>query len=230
MKPKRNDRVGREVEVFGKLLIPGRPVVLVRADLPGCLWWVQDSVEPIDAKSFKTRVRFGSETTPDGGRFLVSVVLLRNNQDLERFKPGAAIDEVPWDMRRSATVPVLLDRREKPTRHKDLIVRPAPDSKVSRVEELVVDVDKGARVVVMVRSAEANSFWWVQDRIDRAEGGQVSTTVRFGNDATQSGTRFKIAVLLPRSAKDLDQFQVGAYMRQLPDGVVRSKEVHVIRQ
>lgn len=51
VRPKRNDPVSREAELFGRLLLPGRPVVLVREDQPDSLWYVQDAGQPMDDKT-----------------------------------------------------------------------------------------------------------------------------------------------------------------------------------
>lgn len=125
--PKRDDLVSREAEVFGKLLLPGRPVVLVREDQPGSFWHVQDAGQPIDGKTFKSRVTFGSGHTPQGRRFFVMVVLVRNAKQLAAFQPRAAIDDIPWDMPRSAQIPVVLDRRAEPRPQANWIDRPAPE-------------------------------------------------------------------------------------------------------
>jgi len=226
--PKRNELVSREAELFAKLLLPGQPVVLVREDQPGSLWYVQDTGQPTDGKVFRNRITFGSDSTPQGRRFFVMVVLMRNAQELEIFQPRTAIDNIPWDMPRSAQIPVVLDRREKPPPQTKLIVRPTPGSKVSQMEDLVAVVDDGTSVVAMVRSNEVDSYWWVQDIVENAHGGKITATVRFGNQSTQPGTRFSVVLLLPTSAKDLQQFHVGDYMRHLPDHVRKSKEVQVI--
>ena len=228
--PKRNDLVSREAELFGKLLLPGRPVVLVREDQPGSLWYVQQASQPIDGKTFKTRISFGSDTTPHGRRFLVMVVLIRNAKDLENFQTRTAIDGIPWDTPRSAQIPVVLNRREVPPPNTSSIARPTRGSKVSQIENLVAVVDNDASVIAMVRSDEPDSYWWVQDIVENAHGGKVNATVRFGNQSTPPGTRFSIVLLLPKSARDLEQFQVGDYMRQLPDHIPKSKQVQVILQ
>jgi hypothetical protein len=228
--PKRNARVSREAELYGKLLLPGRPVVLVRKDQPGSPWYVQDPGQPMDGRRFKSRVTFGSADTPHDQRFLVMVVLLRNARDMERFRPRNAIEDIPWDMPRSPQIPVLLDRCEKHSPPASVILKPAPGSKVSRMEELVANVRNGASVVAMVRSSEVNSLWWVQDIIESADGGKVNATVRFGNQNTRPGSRFSVVLLLPSSARDLEQFQVGNYMLQLPERIPKSEEVQVVLQ
>jgi hypothetical protein len=307
--PKRDARVSSETELFGKLLLPGRPVVLVREDRPTSPWYVQGTGQPIDGKTFKTRVKFGSDETPQGQRFFVMVVLMRNAKELEIFQPRTAIDEIPWNMPRSAQIPVVLESREKPRPQANLldrpipegsvspivsdrweepepqtnltveptpepevssvvsdqcekpqtqtnliveptpevspvapnqrdkpqpqtnsIIRPTPGSKVSQMEDLVAHVDDGALVVAMVRSDEPGSYWWVQDVVKNTQGGKVTATVRFGNQNTKSDTRFGIVLLLPTSAKEIEQFRVGDYMRHLPEHIQKSKEVHVILQ
>lgn len=228
--PKRNDAVSREAELFGKLLAPGRPVVLVREDQPGSLWYVQQASQPIDGKTFKTRISFGSDATPHGRRFFVMVVLIRNAKDLETFQTRTAVDDIPWDMPRSAQIPVVLNQRETPAPQTTSIARPATGSKVSRVENLVAVVNDDASVVAMVRSDEPDSYWWVQDIVENARGGKVTATVRFGNQSTPAGTRFSIVLLLPTSVRDLERFEIGDYMRQLPEHIPKSKEVQVILQ
>jgi hypothetical protein len=230
IRPSQDAKVEMMSEVTGKVLMRGWPMVLVRADLPDCLWWAQQWAEPTAAAGyFKAKVRFGNDKSKDGSRFRLVVVMAKSEEDAKRFQPGSSFKDLPEELPRSAETVVVLKRwRFESEAIADVIKSPALNSQVGRMATVVGKGEKDSQPVVLVRSAESNSQWWVQSEPRISEDGSFSTTARFGNPETPAGTRFKLLVIFPTKT------QARAYMpaepiQQLPKDISHSAEVEVIR-
>ena len=75
LSPKQNAKVDNRADLFGKVQVRGWPIVLVRADQPGAMWWVQESFEATKPGHFKVNARFGNERTRHGTPFRAAVIV-----------------------------------------------------------------------------------------------------------------------------------------------------------
>jgi|GEM_PF-3265881 hypothetical protein len=93
--------VSQRQDLTGKLISPGAPVVLVRADIVDARWWVQEHavVEP-DGR-FRVSARFGNNKTKPGTRFDVVVLVVPSSVELEQWKPGDVLENLPSTVPRS---------------------------------------------------------------------------------------------------------------------------------
>lgn len=110
LKPKADSKVERVAELIGRVEEDKQPVVLVRVDDAGGLWWVQDGVEMGQSGYFKTTVRFGNAKTKSGTKFQILVVTPRTGQESEPLKPGKSLAELPFGIPRSKVISVVLHR------------------------------------------------------------------------------------------------------------------------
>lgn len=230
IRPRQDAEVEMMSEVTGKVLTRGWPIVLVKADLPDCLWWSQEWAAPTAAAGhFKAKVRIGNDKSKDGSRFRLVVVMAKSEDDARRFKPGVSFKEIPEELPRSTeTVVVLRHWQFESEAIADVIKSPAANSQVGRMATVVGKAEKHSQPVVLVRSAESNSQWWVQPEPKLTGDGNFTTSARFGNTKTPAGTRFKMLVIFPTKT------QASAYrptepVKQLPKDISHSAEVEVIR-
>jgi len=152
---------------------------------------------------------------------------------LDFDKPGSHtiyIDDVSFKHGAPTPAPVRITKKEPAIAgpEPDTIVRPAAGTRVSRVEELHGKLDRGQHAVVLVRCAQPNSPWWIQEQVERSGESGFKSRVRFGNDKTPPGTEFQAVVILPPTAEAARQFRVGETLKTLPDGIPKSRLVQVV--
>ena len=225
--PQRGDSVLALGDLTFKSSGPGEPVVLVRAVLDN-MWWVQQSPEPMGDGLFTSQARFGNARTPDGTKFLITVLVPQSPEQAKPFEVGAALKELPSDAPRSAEVEVVLQRSARSASLPDILLQPEHNQEVKRVNEVLGKIAPDSQAIVLVRSADPNEPWWVQQPIEMGDEGQFKTTARFGNDSTPAGSRFKLVVIMPKDAEAAKAYQPGDAIKALPPGIACSKEVEVV--
>lgn len=109
------------------------------------------------------------------------------------------------------------------------ILTPQQGDAVLAIGDLTIKTSEPGEPVVLVR-AELDNMWWVQQSPEPMGDGFFSSRARFGNAKTADGTKFRITVLMPKSAEQAKPFEVGAALKELPSDAPRSAEVQVILQ
>ena len=106
--PSADATVGARHEVRGQLSSASDavPVVLVRAEQPNSLWWVQGSPTMGQDKSFRISARFGNASTPAGMKFRVLVGSPATTEAAAQMKPGASFKTIPDGFSRSHEIRV----------------------------------------------------------------------------------------------------------------------------
>lgn len=218
-------------EVVGKLYVPGQPVILVKPEQGDGTWWIQPRPTLSDRGYFKTEVRFGSSTSRPGDRFSLVVIVLQSSSDIEYLQDRDYLAEIPETIWQSEAVPVVLGDNAKqdrgPVAISATILKPSHDEKVKRVTDLIGRVPEGLHPIVLVSVDDHSGLWWVQDPIVMGKGGYFKSIVRFGNDATPQGTKFRVLVVTPRSSQEASGLKTGMSLADLPNGIPRSKEIVV---
>lgn len=79
---------------------PGWPIALVRSDIPGDAWWVQQMVG-IRHRSFASRVNFGNNDSLPGSVYHLVIVFLDSADEARRFRIAKQFKEIPEGLRRS---------------------------------------------------------------------------------------------------------------------------------
>ena len=251
LNPQQQEKVKQVIEVAGRVHSPGYPVVLVRADQPGCLWWAQEWPKKTSQRTFKAFAQIGNDDSIDGSRFQLVVLMIPTSEGRELFKPGASFRELPPNLARSVETVVVLNKNDgilgQPKRilaktevrldiksgssvaeQPDLIQSPAENSHVERANMVTCSSLDDRKPVILVRSTQANDSWWVQAASSPDTKNRFVSSARFGNDSTPSGTRFRIVAIYP-DADQATNFRAGMSLEQLPAGVTRSAEVEVVR-
>lgn len=229
IRPKQKAKVESVSEVSGRVLKPGWPVVLVRADQTDCLWWAQDWPERTSPGHFKAQAQFGNEKTRSGQRFRVIVLLAETREDARQFQPGTSLKELPERLAHSEELVVVLDKQEdRIEKVPDVIQYPKGQDRVAEKMEVTGKTKPGAQPVLLVRSAEINSPWWVQPKVEFVGDGNFRTKARFGNAKTVLGTHFRMVVMFP-TPRQAQSLAVGQSLKKLPSDIPRSEEVEVIR-
>ena len=98
--PFENRPVGRIENVLAITRAKGWPVALVRSDLPGDDWWVQQMVG-IQGNAFTARVNFGNEDSIAGSAYRLVFVFLDSPDEVRRFRIAKQFNELPEGVRRS---------------------------------------------------------------------------------------------------------------------------------
>ncbi|MFN0021040.1 MAG: hypothetical protein ACKVP0_22505 [Pirellulaceae bacterium] len=230
--PKRDEVVEPMQEVVGRISIPGQPVVLIRPDVPGGEWYPQPPVEPNDRGLFKAKLRFGNDKTASGTKFHIAIVVLTSDEEVDIFRGKESLAVVPESVAHSEVIPVVLGKATTAkaadkTPAVGAVTYPTPDAKVKTVTEVTGKMTSEGWPVVIVRCDNQNDEWWVQGQAKFGEEGAFTSTARFGNEKTPSGTKFRVAVLTFSSAKAAERFVTGISFEGLPPGIPRSKEVLV---
>ncbi|GAA5506936.1 hypothetical protein [Novipirellula caenicola] len=251
LNPQPQEKVEHLVEVTGRVMSPGYPVVLVRADQPGCLWWAQERPMKTSQRSFKASAQIGNENSLDGSRFQIVVLMVPTAEGRELFEPGASFRDLPPDLARSVETVVVLKKPDgilgKPKRtltklesvpevtpedseaeHPKLIHSPIENSQVERADLVTCSSLDGRKPIVLVRSTQANDSWWVQAACSQVGKNRFVSSARFGNDSTATGTRFQIVAIYPDAAQATN-LRAGMAIDHLPADVARSAEVEVVR-
>jgi hypothetical protein len=232
---------GAAVQTLDKILIEskqaGYPVVVVRADERNALWWAQPELAPHANGRFTASCHFGNAKTPAGKAFHVTVALLRTPQDVARFQEQGTFRALPsglaWSQPlrvvRAATGRPSIDGSQRPVSRSQtgVVTAPARGAQVTRLEKVQGRIQGQLPPVVLVRSTEPNSPWWVQSIAARDSDGAFAGTARFGNDKTAPGSRFLLVVVSPRNQAEADQFQVGTTLKTLAEELPRTDEVEV---
>jgi hypothetical protein len=158
---------------------------------------------------------------------------------LDFDKPGqytVYVDDVSFKhgpVKSSSAQTAAHDTQEEPVAaapKTGVIVHPANGANVSRIEELRGNLAPDQDAVVLVRCAQPNSPWWVQEDVERSGERGFKSIVRFGNDKTPPGTEFQAVVILPPTAEATKEFRAGDTLKALPDGIPRSSLVQVVTQ
>ncbi|WP_372719492.1 hypothetical protein [Novipirellula sp.] len=249
--PQPQERVEHVVEVAGKVLAPGYPVVLVKADQPDCQWWAQERPTKTSQRSFKASAQIGNDDSIDGSRFQIVVLMVPTAEARELFEPGTSFRELPANLARSVKTVVILKKPDgilgKPKRiltkreglpeikrvgsiaeQPELIQSPTENSHVERADSVTCYALDERKPVILVRSTQANDDWWVQG-VSASDGkNRFVSSARFGNDSTPTGTRFRIVAIYP-DAEQTTHLRPGMSIEKLPAGVARSAEVEVVR-
>lgn len=250
--PKPGGTVGKLAEVIFESQVPGSPITIVKAE-DDVEWWVQQPGSPLSRGQFRSLARFGNAVTQPGTRFEVVVMMARTPEEAAGFKPGDAFRQLPSDIPQSAPVLVTLGGAVAPASvsvpaggpgvvpavatglrpidrvvGQDVIQSPAENDKVGRVGMLRGKLAGAGRPVVLVR-AEEDVEWWVQEPARAGEAGAFEARVRFGNDRTPDGTRFRVVVVAADDAVAA-VLAPGSAHRELPAGIKASKEVQVVLQ
>lgn len=79
---------------------PGWPIALVRSDIPGDAWWVQQMVG-IRHRSFASRVNFGNNDSLPGSVYHLVIVFLDSADEARRFRIAKQFKDIPEGLRRS---------------------------------------------------------------------------------------------------------------------------------
>lgn len=229
--PKRDKEVTRTQEVIGKLLIPGKPIVLVRPVKDNGTWWVQAAPKLSERGYFRTEVRFGDSDARKADRFEIIVLVLRSNFELELFKDLESLSDLPEATLKSEEIPVVLSEDAKAETSSIAlnakVLKPRQDQKVQRAIDIIGRVDEGLKPVVLIRVDDPGGLWWIQDSVQMGEGGYFKSAVRFGNKSTPPGTRFRLVVMTPRAGRELAQLKTDKPLSDLPEEIPRSKTITV---
>ena len=230
LRPKQKEKVQNVTEVTGKILLPGYPIVLVRDDQPGGMWWAQEWAESTSPGLFKAQARIGNDKTANGTRFQIVVVMVPRAEDAKKFEPGTSFKELPSSLARSAEIVVVLDKPQDLTAATPELIRwPEVNGLVARVDSVLCAPFEDKKPIILVRSTESNDVWWVQSDSQHNKDGHFVSTAHFGNEKTAAGTRFRIVAIFPE-AELAAKLLPGTSLKELPMGVPRSAQVEVSRK
>lgn len=199
----------------------GTPILAVRSMEKNSLWWIQRDATPDGAGKFSVLAQFGNDKTPSGTRFEVAVLLATDGD--AGLKAGESMKKLPASLTRGQTIEVAVDRNtirsEYPVSTAFELTAPTPGAVVERRLRVSVEtqVPSEGLPMLLVRSSERNSPWWVQDAMQKSENGDVTGLARIGNDKSSSGSRFELILAMPKDAgrkpiepgsqlKDLSEF------------------------
>ncbi|MGE3780280.1 MAG: hypothetical protein AB7F89_24030, partial [Pirellulaceae bacterium] len=239
LNPKRDGTVGRSADVIMKANIPGQPVVLVRPESTGGVWYIQPPAETTGRGYFKTTARFGNERTAAGQRFQLLAVLIRTPAEWKLFEGQEHVAALPESLIHSPPLSVVLEspvsadreragERRSSTPPARFVLQPVDQSKVTSRMEVRGKVAAEEWPVVLVRYDAPNESWWVQGPATLNGEREFVCAARFGNEATPSGHRFRVIVLAVPDRTRASEFPVGRELRELPADLPHTEEIVVV--
>jgi eukaryotic-like serine/threonine-protein kinase len=111
-----------------------------------------------------------------------------------------------------------------------VIENPKQGATVGMREDLTGRIDSEGWPVIFVQADIPGQPWWCQAPVAKVDGGRFTTKVVFGDEATPSGTKFRIAGIVTRTREEALKFDIGSKQQALPEGFPRSAEVVVTHQ
>jgi RNA polymerase sigma factor (sigma-70 family) len=105
--PKDGGTVSHNEDLEGRIRGRGWPVVLIRPH-GAQPWWVQPSVDDVINGKFSCPVYFGNETSPDGMRFKVVILVARDRSEARSFSAGSTLQTLPPNLPSSEPITVTL--------------------------------------------------------------------------------------------------------------------------
>jgi hypothetical protein len=108
-----------------------------------------------------------------------------------------------------------------------VVLSPKEGAKVSQTEELEGKLNTEGWPVVLVKPLVADEPWWVQSPVDELNKGKFTTELRFGNEQTKPGTKFRVVIVVAKSKEEAFKFERGMTRAALPAGLPRSVPVTV---
>ena len=213
--------VGRLQLVAGRVRSPGRPVILVRADVPNEPWWVQGQPVPVGKDGFTAKAVFGRTKSTVGTRYRIVTILVDGSTPATAYRTGQIIRELP-DVPRSRELLVTLGRAGRPVialapktdtptsgltesepartnapKEKAPVEFTSPKSgeSVHQIAELTGKIEEGFTPIILIRPLSKGSVWWIQKPVKLEKSGEFSAKVVIGNSRTAEGTRFRIVAL-----------------------------------
>lgn len=110
-----------------------------------------------------------------------------------------------------------------------MLFRPRHDAKVEMISEVSGKVLTRGWPIVFVRAELPDCLWWSQEWSEpAATAGHFKAKVRFGNDKSRDGSRFRVVVLMAKSEGDAMRFKPGTSLKELPEELPRSAETVVV--
>lgn len=212
---------------------PGQPIVAVRSKDHESLWWIQEVAESAGPGEFTVDARFGNEATPDRTPFEIVALVAPDSRSAEAMKLGSTFQQLPAELAHSSVIEVVLDRTESLSQGATLtaeLLAPLPNGEAHHLQMVSMRMDDAAEEVPMllVRSMERNSPWWVQDLMQRDGEGKFTGLARIGNDKTPAGSRFLLMFVLPNAGSIQEAAPPGTSLKDI-SGFRRSRVFAVTR-
>lgn len=218
--PVAGQRVEKKDLVTVRMDGSGQPILAVRSKQPGSLWWIQESAETTAPQTFVVKARFGNEATRMGTRFEITALIAPDEEAAASLAPGASLKELPGGWLHSAVSEVVVGgpaaENELPTTAVQLVT-PKPDEPIERLQRVTFQVLDAPQVapLLLVRSGEPGSPWWVQQPLVSDGQDQWNGLARIGNDKTPAGAIFQLVLVFPDSADAADAMKPGTTLRDI---------------
>ena len=99
------------------------------------------------------------------------------------------------------------------------LVSPAANGVAQLLQSVVFrsKISSAERPFLVVRSAEPNSLWWVQERLEKAAGGRLKGVAWIGNDKTPTDSEFLVKLIVPRDASAHADLKRGSTLKDLTE-------------
>ncbi|MBM81047.1 MAG: hypothetical protein CMJ78_10695 [Planctomycetaceae bacterium] len=111
----------------------------------------------------------------------------------------------------------------------DLTITTPKEGPVRRVEGMVARTRSKGWPVAVIRSELPDSPWWVQ-RTTFFQPPYFKIHLRFGNEDTTGGTRYRLVVLMLDTVEEATRFMTADQITAIPEGLRRSRELNFIRK
>ncbi len=225
--PVAGQAVATSSRVMIEMLGPGHPIIAVRSKEKNSYWWIQEAAKSVSSREYAVDARFGNENTDDRTEFEIVAMVAENARAAASFKLGTAVKQLPAELVQSKMVDVVLDRTESFSHGATLsaeLMQPIPNGLAQRLQRVSVRMSDhiGAQPLLLVRSMERNSPWWVQDVMQSDGKGNLTGLARIGNEKTPAGSRFLMMLVVPNTESARAVAVPGTSMKEIA-GFQRSR-------
>ena len=172
--PQTGQAVTRIDLVTIRMLGPGHPIVAVRSTEKGSHWWIQEAGKSDRPDEYVIRARFGNDKTPNGSRFEIVTLIAADAATAASIEPGTSMKQLPVKLVPGSINEVILNADvsevDTPAKLRIELLSPLPNAEVLRDQCVSVRLQEptGQLPLLLVRSTEPNSPWWVQEPMQQA--------------------------------------------------------------
>jgi len=108
------------------------------------------------------------------------------------------------------------------------IISPKRDETVTRWHEVVGKAAIAGQPIVLVRPQSLGGEWYVQAPVEVDGRGNFKSKVCFGSDLTKPGAKFQVAVIVLRTAEEVEFFKGKEVLLAIPETFLQTEAVSVV--
>jgi hypothetical protein len=107
----RPDAVVAENEELEGKVADGWPVIFIRPNVDGGMWWAQKPIDEVIDGAFSVAIHVGDEATLPGTEFSIRVCIAKSKSEAAQYKAGRRMNTLPIELKTTEAISVFRDVR-----------------------------------------------------------------------------------------------------------------------